>query len=139
MPLYEFPSLRELEPLRGQSGIHMWLAFSPDGRTLATGGGDSTILLWDMTARALKSKLKAAGLTAADLDRLWSDLAGDAATADKELATLALAPKQSVPFLQERLRPASAPAEQVAKLIADLDSNSFAVRDKADRENDETD
>ena len=29
--LFEFPSLRELGPLRGQPGIHGWLAFSPMG------------------------------------------------------------------------------------------------------------
>jgi WD40 repeat protein len=109
------------------------LAFAPDGRTLATGGGDSTILLWDMTARGLAGKVKAAGLTAADLDQLWSDLAGDAATADKALTALVLAAKESAPFLRERLRPASVPAEQVARLIADLDSESFSVRSQAVR------
>ena len=46
--LFEFPSLRELEPLRGQSGIHGWLAFSPDGRRLASAGGNLCICIWDL-------------------------------------------------------------------------------------------
>jgi HEAT repeat protein len=47
---------------------------------------------------------------------------------------LALAPKQSLPFLKKRLWPAApADAQQVAQLIADLNSDSFAVRDKAGR------
>src|SRR5439155_1071433 len=46
--LFEFPSLRELEPLRGQPGIHGWLAFSPDGRRLASAGGNLCICIWDL-------------------------------------------------------------------------------------------
>jgi len=48
VPLFEFPSLRELEPLRGQPGIHGWLAFSPDGRRLASAGGNLCICIWDL-------------------------------------------------------------------------------------------
>jgi WD40 repeat protein len=48
VPLFEFPSLRELEPLRGQPGIHTWLAFSPDGRRLASAGGNLCICIWDL-------------------------------------------------------------------------------------------
>src|SRR5207247_8869882 len=46
--LFEFPTLRELEPLRGQPGIHGWLAFSPDGRRLASAGGNLCICIWDL-------------------------------------------------------------------------------------------
>ena len=46
--LFEFPSLRELEPLRGQPGIHGWLSFSPDGRRLASAGGNLCICIWDL-------------------------------------------------------------------------------------------
>jgi HEAT repeat protein len=73
-------------------------------------------------------------LNAADLNDLWSDLAGDAAKADRALWALALTPKLSLPFLKKRLWPAApADAQQVAKLIADLNSDSFTVRDKAAR------
>src|SRR5262249_6583546 len=81
--LLEVFSGQEIRRLDMPQGSVWALAFAPDGRTLATGGGDSTILLWDMTARARGGKLKPVPLTAADLDRLWSDLAGDAPTASR--------------------------------------------------------
>jgi RNA polymerase sigma factor (sigma-70 family) len=105
------------------------LAFTPDDRMLASGSDFSAILLWDMTQAA---KSKPAPLTATDLAALWSDLAGDAAKADRAIWTLALAPSKSVPLLKERLRPVTPAArEQIAKLVADLDSESFALRSKA--------
>jgi WD40 repeat protein len=130
--LLEAFSGQEIRKIDMPQGSVWALAFAPDGRTLATGGGDSTILLWDMTARAGDGKRKPSALAPADLERLWSDLADDAAAADRALETLARAPKQSVTFLQQRLRPAAIPAAHV-KLVADLDSKDFTVRDKAFR------
>jgi RNA polymerase sigma factor (sigma-70 family) len=130
--LLEVPTGQEIRRINMPQESGWAVAFAPDGRTLAT-GGDSTVLIWDLTGRARVGKSKVAPLTTADLDRLWSELAGDAATADRALGTLALGPRQSVPFFGERLLPVAAPAERVAKLLADLDSKSFTVRDKAAR------
>jgi RNA polymerase sigma factor (sigma-70 family) len=109
------------------------LAWSPDGRTLASGGNDSAILLLDMTGR-LTGDIAPGPLSAAQLGQLWSDLAGDALKADRAIWTMALSPKQSLPFLKANLRPAPVSnAGEVAKLIADLDGSSIEQREVAAR------
>jgi hypothetical protein len=132
--LWEIESGQEIRQIELPPGLwSAWsLAFAPSGRSLATGSADSTILIWDVTGLAKDGKTEAVSLTTKDLDKLWSELAADASKADKALWTLALAPKQSIPLLKEQMREIPpAPAETVAKLVAELESDRFAVRQKA--------
>jgi dipeptidyl aminopeptidase/acylaminoacyl peptidase len=130
MQLWDIHSGQEIRHFDSPQGYIWSLAFSPHGQTLATGGADSTIMLWDM-ADPTATKSKAGPIADADLDRFWYDLASDAAQADRGIWALMRAPQQSLPFLKQRLLITTADAQQVAKLIADLDSNSFAVRQQA--------
>jgi WD40 repeat protein len=109
------------------------LAFSPDGQTLATGLMDSTVLLWDAKPALRRVRKSLPVVHEKDLPRLWADLAGnDARKAQASLRALAATPKIALPFLQQRLTPArAADAESLRRLIADLDSNQFAVRKAA--------
>ena len=49
--LFDVGTGRELRTVRGRQGLIAGLAFSPDGKRLATGGSDDTVLVWDLTAR----------------------------------------------------------------------------------------
>ena len=134
LDLYSGEEIRRFDVPQGDVSA---LAFAPDGRTLASGGRDSTILLWDMTDQSPGDKGRAGLLAARELDELWSDLAGDAPKAERALWRLARAPKQSLPFLKDRLRSVVLQPELVAKLLTDLDSEQYPVRQKATKALDE--
>jgi WD40 repeat protein len=130
--LWDMHSGQEIRQIEGAHWSVWTLAFAPDGRTLATGNGDGSILIWDLTGQAKPGNPKPAPFSAQELNNLWSDLAADAAKADRAIWALALRPEQSVSLLKERLRPSDPVApEAVAKHIADLDSDRLAVRQAA--------
>jgi WD40 repeat protein len=106
------------------------LAFSPDGRRLAIGGADGTIKFHELKPEGWQA---ANPLTAKELDRAWEDLAGGSKAAYAALWTLTAAEGRAVDFLKERLRAAAAARPPLAKLLADLDSPKFNVRDDAFR------
>jgi hypothetical protein len=110
------------------------LCFAPDGRTLASGLSDSTVLIWDVPPR--RTGLSPAGAGPKDLDRWWADLARPGgANVHQAIWSLAAVPGKSVPLLRDRLRPAPASQrERIERPIADLDSDDFDVRQRASRE-----
>ena len=122
--------------MRGRFGPVKSLGFSPDGRVLAAGCQDTTVLLFD--AVALSAEMAPPKWSAAGLDALWTDLASpDAATAGLAVGRLAADPADAVPYLTKHVRPAEGKAADeaaVAKLVADLDSDDFDVREKAEHE-----
>jgi hypothetical protein len=119
--------------LKADGGVVRCVAFSRDGRLLAVGGEDRTVLIWDVAREPAKPQPEA---NDAALRGWWEDLAGaDAAAAYRAVAELAARPAQAAKLLGGRLRPAvAAPAGRVARLIEDLNSPRFATRQAATAE-----
>jgi len=75
----------------------------------------------------------AATLAAAEREARWVDLAGaDAGSAYLAMRALLADRKETVRFLKDRLKPVPlADSRQMARWLADLDADAFAVREKA--------
>jgi WD40 repeat protein len=131
--LWDMGGGEELRILKGHRGKANSLAFSMDGKTLVSTGDDTTLMFWDVAEVTQRPKPKAVALSPEECKALWTDLArDDAAKAYKAIRAFSTAPGQTVSFMGERLRPArSAKKEDVDRLIADLDSDEFEIRDKA--------
>lgn len=134
--LFEIASGTRKARLSGHIGVASQLAFSPDGKVLASSSYDGTVLLWDLTHAWNKRGPVRAEYGAEELLALWNDLADSAAeTADAARGSLAAAPKQALAFLRTRLRPAPYFAqERVKRLLGDLGSETYPVRAKAQAE-----
>ena len=136
--LWEVSTGKERRRFRGHENMVQTVAYSGDGRLAASGGRDALILIWDVTGRLRNGRLRAEELTASDLECLWSDLAAvDAATAYRAIWMLAASPRQALPWLAKRVRsrrPDPEVQRRIVRLIAELDDDRFAVRERATRE-----
>jgi hypothetical protein len=109
------------------------LSFSPDGKRLAAGGDEGTILVWDVTGLRSGSDAGPSQPSNRDLATIWDGLADDdASRAYDAMCRFIHCPAQALSFLKERLRPAAAADPvSVRRLLADLDSDEFNVRERA--------
>jgi hypothetical protein len=132
LDLYDTTTAEKSQSLPAGGTGHKALTFSADGKLLATASNDTTVLLWDAT-RFQPRRRVAEKMRPEQLKTLWDDLASDdARKAYRAIQTLTAAPKESVEFLKGQLRPVvPADAQQVARLVSDLDSEQFATREKA--------
>jgi WD40 repeat protein len=128
---WDLESGKESATLTGHRKTVTSLALSADGKTLASGSLDTTVLLWDVADRLTRPQPERE-LSSDQLEKAWSDLAlEDGLKAYQAIRLLAAAGKQAVPLLKERVQPVSVTAHQIAQLISDLDSNQFVTREKA--------
>jgi RNA polymerase sigma factor (sigma-70 family) len=130
--LWELATAQKLCDFPGHAAAVTALAFAPDCRVLASASDDTTILLWDVR-ELLHRKRPRGRLAAQELETLWTDLGSDdAVRAYQGLWALVEAPDQTVALLKERLRPvADVARQQLARWLAELDAEQFAVREKA--------
>jgi hypothetical protein len=120
--------------LSGHRASPTKLVFAPDGKTLASGGDDNVIYLWDVTGARAKGGPARDALK--NQGACWEALAGaDAIRAGDALGILIASPESAVPFLKERLRRVEPlDKKRLAELIADLDADSFENREAASHE-----
>ena len=99
---------------------------------MASASNDTTAVVWDLTTPSAAERKQAAALTQEGAESLWSDLAGDAARADRAIRILGSASVRAVLLLNHKLRPiAKVDAEHVKRLIAQLDDDQFVERERA--------
>jgi RNA polymerase sigma factor (sigma-70 family) len=134
--LWDVATGKERAGFPGHQGTAAAAAFSPDGRVIVSGGGDSEVLLWDVTGRAENGKFATTDLSPPALEAAWTDLAtDDGGKAHRAVWALAAAPKQALPLLRDCLRPVPAgDGKRIAQLVKDLDADDFDAREKASAE-----
>jgi WD40 repeat protein len=118
--------------LPGHTATVHCITFSPDGKTLATGGADHTILVWKTPPRK-EGRTSGDNPTDQQLRGWWTDLAGaDAVAAHRAGAKLVLHPEPAMRLIRDNLKPAvPVDPKEVWSLIAELDSEKFDTRNKA--------
>jgi WD40 repeat protein len=132
-------AVSECQTLFGHAGGIEALEFAPDGKYLVTCGQDGTALVWDVqrfTGKPEPAVPESLELALEEAEARWH-LLGDAdpGRAARAMAELADSPDVAVALLRDRLKPVQGPpAGQVERLVADLDSDRYAVREKARQE-----
>jgi WD40 repeat protein len=131
--LWEIATGKERQCLQGHQNWISAVSFSPNGRLLVTASLDTTALVWDLTGCFRDRRFQTRHLSAEELNRCWNDLAHpDAARAYRSIRVLVGSPKETVAFLKNHLSPVTAAdPKRVKPLLAALDSDQFAERDKA--------
>ncbi len=110
------------------------LTFSPDGTRLACGRKSPGSEPVELISIAPDDWAANKDLSVTDVENAWETLVGaDASAAYRAVWTLAAADR-TLAFLKDHLKPAAPAGATARKLIADLDSRSFKVRESAQKE-----
>jgi cell division cycle 20-like protein 1 (cofactor of APC complex) len=57
--VWKYPSLKQIANLTSHSSRVLYLAVSPDGEAIVTGGGDETVRLWKVFSKPHSQKVSA--------------------------------------------------------------------------------
>jgi RNA polymerase sigma factor (sigma-70 family) len=131
--LWEVATGGERLRLEGHGGRVQGLLFTDDGRTLISTSDDTTALVWDVTGLRKVERLPAVHLSPQELEERLAMLVGDdPRKAHAASWKLVAGAERSVPWMKAHLRPApTADSQRLARLLDDLNSDRFPVREKA--------
>ncbi|MCI0376393.1 MAG: PQQ-binding-like beta-propeller repeat protein [Gemmataceae bacterium] len=129
--VWELETALERCQFRNYEGDAFSISFSPDGRVLASGIGDLSILIWDVTGGALSPEPGAQELA----PLLWKNLAAqNGARVHQAVWGLVARPKEAVPLLKANMKRVPAlEGGYLDQLVKDLGAEAFAAREKATR------
>jgi RNA polymerase sigma factor (sigma-70 family) len=129
---------RQVATFQGHDSSVKTFAFTGDGAHIITASDDCTLLAWDVAGAvaAARAGQKGNPPTEKDLAGSWNDLSSpDAQKAFAVIRTLVAAPRRATEMIRARIKaPAPPDAAWVRRLLAELDSDTFAVRERASRE-----
>src|SRR5262249_21531358 len=125
LTIFELPNGNICKELTGVEANEPAMALSPDGKLLATGSVDQSVLLCDLTGQMREGKWKSIRLKTPELDSLWNELAIAGQRSYDAMWRLVAGAEDSVPFLRGRLKPAAAvgDAKRIQQWIVDLESD----------------
>jgi RNA polymerase sigma factor (sigma-70 family) len=130
--LYDLATGKEMCRFHGHRGFYSAAVFAPDGRRLLTASDDSSLVVWDVARLCPKGRPEPEKLAQQDLEPAWRELLDEDGTQVYRTIWRLAADGASVSLLQKHLKPVPAvDAKQLARLLADLDSDDFSVRQKA--------
>lgn len=128
--LWEVASGTERVDFTGHRGPLTFVAYAPDGRSVASGSWDTTVLLWDVYGT---QRPALPDLPAHELDEAWKELAeADGAKGFGALRKLVVARTQAVPLFARQLKPiVPVGKDEMTRMLKNLDSENYDVRQKA--------
>lgn len=117
------------------------IAIAPDGKTIALGNDDGSVsvmlLQIEKAAIPIDSRVYASKTipNKYELEYLWSELASrDPGQALNAILAMSENPEKAVSFMRQRLNPVILDSVRLSRLFADLDDESFDVRESASKE-----
>ena len=111
----------------GHAGRVNAIAFAPNGRTLASAGSDTSVLLWKVPSPSDDAKPMATNDAWEALDSL------DPAIAYRAMGTMAADASRSVPLIQSGFRDAGTREKKILRWMRELDHDEYRVRETASR------
>jgi WD40 repeat protein len=133
--LWDVATGKPLARFQGMTSCATALCFSADATCLVAGMSDGTILIYEIGEFDPRPKTPPV-LGNAELEALWADLGSlDAARAHRAGWTLVDSARQAAAYLRGQVKPVTqVDAAALRKLLAELDSDTFAVRVAANEE-----